>query len=392
MKIFFWMTTSFKTTSKHMLISVLTRLCEEHHSVTVVQRVDAGEDFYIPDELKNLNIEYKFVKSRSLSKNSFLFRYFSEAIYFIKSQRFLTKDFDSVFIMSSNMGGIPVLLTKYKSLDIRVVYNVQDIFPENAAYIGIINSKKMVFKVLSKVQYWAYKKSDCILTISEDMKETLVLAGADADKIKVVFNWAYGDSFYSLNENDKTRISGIFSSEKFNVLYAGNIGFMQNVDVIIESAKLLKNQPDIMFYIIGDGALKKTLIEKSNSYGLTNISFLPMMSSNLACALYASADVNVIPLAPNIYKTALPSKTAICISCLKPLIFCLGKHSKFADFVKKQSSCINVESADAVSLSDAILSVKQHPEIQGYENLFSHFGLTENTQKYVDIITGKRCK
>ena len=185
----------------------------------------------------------------------------------------------------------------------RLTYNVQDIFPENAAYIG--SAKGIVYKILSAEQRYAYRHADQIITISEDMKELLIEKGADSQKIEVVYNWSYTDSLYRYEDVYSEKIAKFLSTDKFNVVYAGNIGTMQNVDVVVETAKLMQDEENVHFHIFGDGMYKERLQHEAE--GLSNISFWPMQPSELAPSIYAMADVNVIPLAPNIYRTALPS-------------------------------------------------------------------------------------
>ena len=116
---------------------------------------------------------------------------------------------------------------------------MQDIFPYNAVYSGSLNRNSIIFKLLASTQRMGYKKSNNIITISEDMKETLVSDGTPADKVHVIYNWSYQDDLY---ENlDTIRVSHIIKDGYFNVVYAGNIGTMQNVDILIEAAKHMEN-------------------------------------------------------------------------------------------------------------------------------------------------------
>lgn len=372
-----------------MLISILKELCKESHSVTVVQRVDDISKKTIPEELSDYSIEYKFVEIKTPPKGNFISRYLYELFYFIRSAKYLNKKYETIFVMSSNMGGVPIALAKFKNKRSRLIYNVQDIFPNNALYVGMIKSRGFIYNFLNTIQKFAYKKADRIITISEDMKETLVSNGATASKIDVVYNWSYGDCCYNQSITKNEKVSRMFSKSYFNVVYAGNLGIMQNVDVVIEAAKLLKDKEDVWFHIIGNGVRKEILIDQAKKYGINNITFYPMMDSCFAPTIYSSADVNIIPLAPNIYKTALPSKTAVCIACLKPIIFCFGNGSQFMDFVQRRSNCQNVESCDSMGLKEAILFVKQNPTTVGYQDLFQFFEATKNSLKYVEIITGK---
>src|SRR5699024_448978 len=143
-------------------------------------------------------------------------------------------------------------------------------------------------------------------------------------------------------------IRKLLPQNKFNVVYAGNIGVMQNVEVVIEAARKSED-PDVLFHIFGDGAYKQKLIEKAS--GLNNVRYWPMQPIDKAPALYACADVNIIPLAQNIYRTALPSKTATCMAVHTPLILCIGTESQFAQRVKRETNCPIVDCLDDKGLS-----------------------------------------
>ena len=266
----------------------------------------------------------------------------------------------------------------------RLTYNVQDIFPENAAYIG--SAKGIVYKILSAEQRYAYRHADQIITISEDMKELLIEKGADSQKTEVVYNWSYTDSLYRYEDVYSEKIAKFLSTDKFNVVYAGNIGTMQNVDVVVETAKLMQDEEDVHFHIFGDGMYKERLQHEAE--GLSNISFWPMQPSELAPSIYAMADVNVIPLAPNIYRTALPSKTATCIACQKPIVFCIGKESKFGKNLSKQAGYYVSESSDSDDLEKMILMIKKKKTQVNCESFYrSAFLKSMNSQKYSSLIT-----
>ena len=205
--------------------------------------------------------------------------------------------------------------------------------------------KGIVYKILSAEQRYAYRHADQIITISEDMKELLIEIGADSQKTDVVYNWSYTDNLYRYEDVYNEKIEKYLSTGKFNVVYAGNIGAMQNVDVVVETAKLMQDEEDVHFHIFGDGMYKERLQHEAE--GLSNISFWPMQPSELAPSIYAMADVNVIPLAPNIYRTALPSKTATCIACQKPIVMAIGKESVFGRKLSQVEAVKLVDSSNS---------------------------------------------
>ena len=112
------------------------------------------------------------------------------------------------------------------------------------------------------------------------------------------------------------------------------------------------------------------------------------MSSLDAPSIYASADVNVIPLVKDVYKTALPSKTATCFACGRPIIFCIGNESRFVRYAKSNTNCFSVDSGDFTELKNAILSVCQNTKVIGYDKFFAeNFSVTHNSERYAECIS-----
>ena len=386
MRILFWMNTGFQTTSRHILISVLRALCEKGHKVTVIHKSE-NDNINILKDLNKYDIEFRAIDVKKAAKANLIHRYVLEWVYLLKSRRSIAKDFDVAFVQSSNMLGLYVWCLRNKNKKARIVLNVQDIFPINASLSGNLSKKGVPYKILSSLQRYAYKKASHIITISEDMKETLIEEGAEESKISVIYNWSYQDKPYDRRNIDFTNVSHMFSKEKFNVVYAGNIGVMQNVEIVVRTANLLKENRKIQFHIIGDGVHKDKLVAMARELSLDNISFWPMMSSDDAPAIYASADVNVIPLVKDVYKTALPSKTATCFACGKPIVFCIGNESKFVQYAKSNTNCLSVDSDDSIALKKVIISVCQNTKIIGYDKFFlENFSETYNSERYAECI------
>ena len=387
MKILFWMFIGFDKheTSEHLLTAVIEQLCRAGHSVHILQKHTGGDLPSIPDCLSNYPITTDAIPVQSVNKGNFVARYLAELKYISKCKKYITTGYDAVFVQSTVVGGYAVTALRKKLPHAIISFNVQDIFPYNAVYSGKIKNAGMVFRFLASKQRLAYKNADHIITISEDMKETLVEDGVNPSKIAVIYNWSYQDEPY--DNLDLTPVSHMFDKEKKNIVYAGNIGVMQNVDIIIETARLMKNEDNICFQIIGNGVYKAKLEEKAKEYELNNITFWPMMDPKFAPLIYTSADINVIPLVKNVYKTALPSKTASCLACRKPIIFAVGKNSKFAHRMKEEAGCIVEDSDSPEQLVQAITSVYNQKENAEQVRFFmENMSVTKNSRKYAEII------
>ena len=380
MKVLMWMDGSFdrRTPSEHLLVAIVQALYANGHTVHIIQQNTGGP----------LGVTTDCVPCQIAAKGNLAGRYLAGLGYIWRCRKAIWKhrDCEAVFNQSSNAAGVMAFMVKRLLPKARLTYNVQDIFPENAAYIG--SAKGIVYKILSAEQRYAYRHADQIITISEDMKELLIEKGADSQKTEVVYNWSYTDSLYHYEDVYSEKIAKFLSTDKFNVVYAGNIGTMQNVDVVVETAKLMQDEEDVHFHIFGDGMYKERLQHEAE--GLSNISFWPMQPSELAPSIYAMADVNVIPLAPNIYRTALPSKTATCIACGKPIVFCIGRESKLLNILEQNGLCAFVPSDDAKCLAESVLNLKKSLKDRTFldEKFHQYFEREKNSNEYSRLITG----
>ena len=390
MKVLMWMDGSFdrRTPSEHLLVAIVQALYANGHTVHIIQQNTGGPLDVLPKELVDLGVTTDCVPCQMAAKGNLTGRYLAGLGYIWRCRKAIWKhrDCEAVFSQSSNAAGVMAFMVKRLLPKARLTYNVQDIFPENAAYIG--SAKGIVYKILSAEQRYAYRHADQIITISEDMKELLIEKGADSQKTEVVYNWSYTDSLYRYEDVYSEKIAKFLSTGKFNVVYAGNIGAMQNVDVVVETAKLMQDEEGVHFHIFGDGMYKERLQHEAE--GLSNISFWPMQPSELAPSIYAMADVNVIPLAPNIYRTALPSKTATCIACGKPIVFCIGRESKLLNILEQNGLCAFVPSDDAKCLAESVLNLKKSLKDRTFldEKFHQYFEREKNSNEYSRLITG----
>ena len=219
------------------------------------------------------------------------------------------------------------------------------------------------------------------------MKNTLSLDGVPEDKIEVVYNWSYRDTPYDLAELDYTRVSSLFDKDRFNVVYAGNIGMMQNAELVVRAAAKLSERSDIAFHIFGDGLYKNKLTALAEELGAKNLTFRNALDSADAPALYASADLNVIPLVEDIYKTAFPSKNATCIAVGKPIAMCIGKESVMGQKLRDDFGVTLLGANDADELADAILAARDGGNSRLDTAKFEeYFSKTANSGRYGEIL------
>ena len=390
MNVLIWLSIGLdrRTPSFHLIEEIINQLSQRKCKITIIQKNSGGDFDY--SSLKKYGVDFISIKCKNHKKKNLLFRYLTDLIYIFKCKKILKNSFsfDSVFIQSSNVAGFQTSIIRHFNKKCNIVYNIQDLFPNNLHYLKKIKRETIIYKVLNYFQYKSYINSNKIITISDDIRNELIENGVDSKKVIVIYNWSYKDSVYDNPNTENKIINSIFDDNYFNVLYAGNIGIMQNVDIILETASILKNKKNkIRFIILGEGVYKRRLIEIKENLNLDNVFFYDMMPSEFAPMLYQKADVNIIPLKENIYKTALPSKTATCLACQKPIIFCLGGSSIFGKKMHQETNCPCINSNDSNTLAECILNIQNgNIKVSTKDYYLRYFSKTKNSKQYADII------
>jgi len=374
--------------SIHILEDIMEGLLRDSNELTVITKdLGKGENHCPPNlaRLKKLNIIP--VKAR-FEKGNWLKRFYFDAKYAIECSKLYKKMCpDTVFLQSCNTAYFHVKYLK-KYLKTRIIFNVQDIFPYNAKFAGNLPASGISFPILGSMQRYAYRRVDEIITISEDMACLLRNDNIRNTPVSVIHNWGYQDTCEVIEDSRNLFLQNYsFGADVLRVVYAGNIGMVQNVELIIKAAIKLKNEEKIKFYFIGDGSNSRHLQETAKEENLTNVYFYPMQDENMAPYIYSMADVNMIPLSKGIIRTALPSKTAACLSSCRCVVGCIEKDSELGSLLNETDGCYVVSNEDENELVQTLLKLSQMPLRQEHtarESAMSVFSKGNNVKKYVD--------
>ncbi|MBE5756527.1 MAG: glycosyltransferase family 4 protein [Clostridiales bacterium] len=376
-----------KSPFNHLFKDILQSFIDSGHEVI---RIVACED--IDNYVKLVeagNISYIPIKRKKVEKSNIIFRYINDVLTNIRMARKIKKikNADVLFEDVGYSSYWSVKVAKKKKL--KVVSMLQDVWPDNAVSSGLIEENGFIYKFFESFQKKVYKKSDRIICISDTMKDFIVSKGVDENKVQVIYNWGYGDSPIKISfEENVFALQNNLSKEKFYVVYAGNIGRMQNVELVVDSAEILKDSKKIQFLIIGDGVNKEKIELMVKEKHLENVMLMPMQPSSLAESIYSIANINVIPLVDGGIKTALPSKTGVVLSCGRPVFFCFGESGTFSEKVKKFDGVESLSSTSAEELANKILEYSNKENlICNSEKWFEEdFTRKDNILKYLKSV------
>lgn len=371
----------------HIMRDIILGLLERGHEVNLIQKqyLDTPQypqqfDKYFGKQLQVHNIKFEKKVKADLKA-----RYLADLSYYRQACKWMKKNKpDKVFLQSCNTAFFTVFYAKH-ILKCPLLYNEQDIFPENAYFAGILSESSMVYKVAHALQKYAYKNATALSTISDDMKSTIVTRyGIPEDKVQVIYNWGH-EELKAHSEQDNVFLKKYpKKSGEFRVVYAGNLGKMQNVELVLKAAALMKENKDISFFIVGSGVNEERLKTFAKEKELSNVTFVGMQPPEEVADLYSAADVNLIPLQRGLIYAALPSKTADCLIAGRPIITCVNEHSSFAELMES-NGYFNVNPENADKLSDSIKRVKDSVE-QSAEKRTLTFSRATNVKLHCESI------
>lgn len=343
----------------HLFKDIIGAFLDDGNEIVrlVAVTVDVSEDYKYG--FVSNNIKYKTYIRQCSSHGNIFSRYINDNVTAMREAIgiLMEKDIDVLFEDVCYSSIWPVIAAKLKG--VKVVAMLQDVWPDNAVQSNLISESSLIYKFFEVWQRIIYKKADRIICISDDMKDFIVSKGVDSTKIEVIYNWGYSDEIVDIAWEDNLFVKKYnLDKNKFYAVYAGNIGKMQNVEIVVKAAKELQDNKDIHFLIIGDGARREEIANMVKEYKLENVTMLPLQPSELAVHIYSAAGVNLIPLVKGGTKTAMPSKTGVVLSCGRAVIFTYGKGSTFAKYVENFKGGYSVEPDDYNELAKLILKIR----------------------------------
>jgi colanic acid biosynthesis glycosyl transferase WcaI len=236
-----------------------------------------------------------------------------------------------------------------------IVLNVQDIVPDAAIAYRMMRNKGVIagFRALEK---FAYRVSSDIAVVAPGFRTNLIRKGVPEDKITVIPNWVDTEVIRPGDRVNGFRKQHGLGADDFVVLYAGNIGMSQGLEVALEAADRLREHRGIRFLIVGAGTMLRDLISRAHELNLSNVAFLS--PDQEASAMYAAADVALVLQRANVIDINFPSKIAVIMASGRPMVAGLSSAGDAARIVSEAGAGVLVEPGNAGELAAALVRLR----------------------------------
>ena len=234
------------------------------------------------------------------------------------------------------------------------VLEVRDLWPEDLVQEGLMDPGLSTF-LMEKLMRFLYVRSELILAVTAGIRDGITRRGIPEKKVVLVTNSVNVDMFNKKIDTSEIR-KEIGIDNEFVALYAGNHGVSNALETVIEAARQLKNEKNILFLMIGDGEEKNNLIQLSKQYGLENIKFVEAQPKSRMPVFFAAANASIVPLKNvPVYEGALPNKLLDSMASATPVILATGEEAQ--RIIKDSQGGLCVEPENATQLAEAVLQL-----------------------------------
>lgn len=245
--------------------------------------------------------------------------------------------------------GAKYLANKFKAL---FIFEVRDIWPLTLMELGGHSANHPFIKFMQWIEDRAYKKADYVFSNLYNAVEHMQSRGLDPNK----FHWIpNGVSLEEVSQKQplSPETMAQLPKNKFIIGYTGTIGVANAIDDLIEAAKLLSNMPHLHFVLVGSGKEKESLIQKAQSLGLQNITFIDPIPKKQIQSMLEQFDICYIGWQKNsLYRFGIaPNKLPEYLYAGKPIIHAFsGK----GDIVQQAQAGVTIEAEDPYAIVGAV--------------------------------------
>lgn len=291
-------------------------------------------------------------------------------------------------------GKVAKKLSKRYGHKVPFIYNLQDVFPDSLVNANMTKKGSIIWKIGRKIENYTYRSADKIIVISEDFKRNIIEKGVQEDKIIIIPNWVNIDNVYPVARKDNVLFEKChLDRDKFYICYSGNIGLSQNFDLLIETAKVLKDRfPDIRFVVIGDGAARDEFERSLCEHNLDNIILLPFQPYEDIANVFSLGDVGLIISKPGVGRSSVPSKTWSIMAAERPILASFDSDSELVRLISKTQTGLAVDAGNLDALVDAVVKLYTNKKLcidcgrRGREYLMTELDKDKCVQTYVEEI------
>jgi colanic acid biosynthesis glycosyl transferase WcaI len=240
-----------------------------------------------------------------------------------------------------------------------LVFNIQDVFPDVAVELGAIRNQKLI-TLFRRVEKLSYDRADAVTVLSNDLQDNVVekIGEHHRSKVRVIPNFVDTDAIRPADRMTAYRRELNIGDETV-VLYAGNVGLSQSLDLVVHAARELAGDPSVVFVINGGGSGLETI--RAAAADLPNVRFAPYQPRERLAEVLATGDIHLVPLRRGLARSSVPSKTYSVLAAGRPLLASVDPGTEVARLVAAADAGLAVTPDDPAAFLSGLRQLLADP-------------------------------
>jgi glycosyltransferase involved in cell wall biosynthesis len=269
------------------------------------------------------------------------------------------------------------------------VLEIRDLWPESIVTVGAMR-KGAAVRFLEWLEGLAYRDADHIVSVTNSFVPHIAARGGNIDGITVIKNGVDLELFTRTGSAESIKAQ-LGLQGRFVAAYVGTHGMAHGLDVILEAAERLREDPRIAFLLVGDGAERARLQQVKEERQLDNVQILGQRPKADMPKIWAATDASLILLRRNdLFKKVIPSKMFEAMAMRCPII--LGVEGEARALLDEAGAGIAMTPESAEELAAAVVKLAGSPEVaaqlgaQGYVHVRENYDRARIAHRSLDLL------
>ncbi len=234
-----------------------------------------------------------------------------------------------------------------------LVFNIQDVFPDVAIEVGALTGRRAI-SAARWLEKFTYARSSAVTVLSDDLAENLRAKVEDPTRVRVIPNFVDTAAIRPGSRMTPYRRElGI--GHELVVMYAGNVGFSQPLELMVDAARSMVERDDVRFVVNGGGSALEGL--RRRAADLPNVVFAPYQPRERLSEVLSSADLHLVLLREGLARSSVPSKTFSILAAGRPVLASVDPGSEISRVVETAGAGVSVPPEDPTAFRAALVEM-----------------------------------
>lgn len=233
---------------------------------------------------------------------------------------------------------------------------IYDLYPDIAISLSVISPQHWLARLWHKINHHVWNRAQGIIVLSPAMKQRIIRYCPEIEsKTFVIHSWADPHLIVPIPKQDNWFAQKFNLTEKFTVMYSGNMGRCHDMETILGAMDHLREEP-IQFVFIGGGAQLEELRNRVQLLKLSNCCFLPYQEKQVLPYSLTACDLSLISVKAGMQDLVAPSKLYSALSSGRPIAAICPHDSYLNELINDNAKCgATFENGDSQGLASFIL-------------------------------------